>query len=158
MQTTDKVPNAAWFSRIAVWLEDAGEILLAVTPAGCGGATGYAFCKGLSEVAAALDRHSDAARVIAYKSHSLDIRGTVDERFISTVKARIPPRRDFLLISLEPSPWFGVRGYRGQSHEDLEEYLRDRMGEQVCLGLDPDDEAGEDGISVVYKGGIVGAY
>jgi hypothetical protein len=152
-------PDETWLSRVGGWLERSEDLLVAFTAAGGGGSTSYFFCQSADEIKRIVSEAPKGARLVAYERHSLTLRGTVDDAFIKSARDRIPQGRSFLLVSLMPADhFFGLQADKGDSHEELEEYLEELRGVSVAVGLDPDEESGADGYVLAYKDGLVGAY
>lgn len=152
-------PDTKWFSIVNSWLEENGELIVSFTFANSGGAGGYIFCASLDDVNKLVSMVPDATRLLVYRKYSPLLRGVVDESMILQAKKDFPKNSDALLISLEElEETFGYDGFNVQNPEELEEYLRDLIGENVLICIHPADECIDEEQIVSYKGGIRGAY
>ena len=144
-----------WLSLVSGWFRAKQEQLFAITPPG-GASTSYFLFKSAQDLTGLVRTLRDGTRIVAYKRHSLTIRGVVDDGFREKALRVIPDNVGYLVVRLDESAYSsGLEGHAGRSHQELKEHLYQCRGEFVRIGPNPDDTS--DHVSIAYKGGIVGS-
>jgi len=141
------------------WIAATNEMFVVMLYIGMAGSKDYAFIKTFDEFLKLIENSSLGTEFVIFKDKQLPLRGTVTEPFISSAMEMIAEGEEYMLVELSPSSPESLLhdGVMGDTHEDLEEDLTDRMGEMVALGPCPQfwDEDNERMVSA-SKGGIDG--
>lgn len=151
--------NAAFLDRAASWIEQAGEVLVILRYLRAAGAKDYAICRNIAEFRDLVDAAPLGTDIEVFKDAQLPLRGVVDEVFAASAFEMIPPRGDYLLISLEKRENSQVSrvALLDNCPDELRGTLAELMGVQAAFGPCPDfNVADHEELISASKGGIDG--
>ena len=144
--------SKGFVNTVISWFNEQPELLADICNSGCGGTTDYLFFKSYEAFSAHLNTLQPHTRVILYRFPQLPLRGKVSQELVSTALASIPEGSEFLVVELELT--VAGKGQRyaydgGETHEELTEVLKGRLGRTVAVGLHPRSQNG-DSVLVAY--------
>lgn len=127
-------------TRVKQWIEVSGEILSMFQLANAGGVKWFEFFWDFESFSNRVIEQKPMTLVTVFSCHSLPMRGTVDEQFISTAVATIPDGVEWLVVKLAKTnygcaSWFDHQ--TGSTSAELESELRDCFSDSVAVGFCP---------------------
>jgi hypothetical protein len=144
---------------VATWIRESGEVLVILRYLRAAGAKDYGFVRTEDEFHGLIDILPVGTDIIVFRNQQLPLRGAVTDDFIASAKSLINDGDEYLYVKMQPLMDDDIRafGEMGDTHNCMDEDLREHMGEEVAIGhcppfIDPDNEA----MISASKGGIDG--
>ncbi len=134
--------NTEFRRRIADAIARNGEVLALFRFHAAAGSRSLEMFVSLEDFDERLSELPPRTSVIMFGEPQLPLRGMVDEQFVSAALRSFPDESDWLLVcrgktTAGSQSWF--HHCFGDSHEELEEELRERCwGEEAAIGREPD--------------------
>ena len=139
-----------FLSEVEQMLNRRGEILVETCYSHAAGSRDIVLLPSLSDFQKQLALLPARTLVNVYRHFDLPLRGIVDEGLIQAVLNLLPADAEYLIVHLRPrNDWRLASEYdktdgwlnsfqNDEGHAELEQGLRDILGEQVAIGLYPD--------------------
>lgn len=148
-----------YLNTVATWIRESGEVLVILRYLRAAGAKDYGFARTEGEFRRLIDVVPDGTDIIVFRDPQLPLRGVVNDDFISSAQSQIHNGEEYLYVKLEPLTPDDIRafGEMGDTHNCMDEDLREHMGDKVAIGLCPPFiEPDNDAMISASKGGIDG--
>jgi len=143
MRDYQSVTDPSFLQTVLDWMSQNGSVLCLIRYHGGASKGEYRIFDSKRELLNCLENLSPRTNVIVSGEPQLQMRGIVDENFISEALNRIPDGKNWLLVGLEAQTagrqsWFHESS--GSSCAELESELRDNYcwGRPVAIGQEPD--------------------
>jgi hypothetical protein len=150
-----------FISKVAEWIEESGEVFVALRYLRAAGSKDYALCYSKDDFLQVIQKVGIGTDIIAIQEKQLPLRGIASNALMDAAMANIPDGSEYLIVRTnrknqdDPRLW----GLMGDSHQELQETLKDEdcWGLEVALGiLPPFMDADNDKMISASKGGIDG--
>lgn len=137
-----------YLEMVTSWIQESGEVLVIMRYLNAAGATDYAFARTTDDFRKLLDALPVGTDTIVFRDRQLPLRGAVNDDFIDSVKSLIRDGDEYLYVKGQTLTPGDIRsfGEMGDTHNCMEEDLREHIGDEVAIGhcpsfIDPDNEA-----------------
>jgi len=132
--------DATFLDTLGRWLQTSSEILLAIRYSRAAGAKSFEFFSSFDAVLQRIRGLPAEASITAFRQPQLQLRGIIDDGFISRCLSSIADGTEFLVVetvqrSAGRASWFHEMA--GESHAELREALEDSRGRSVAVGEYP---------------------
>ncbi len=127
-------------SLVEQWLTEQGEVSALFYYSRMAGSKDFVFFHSLPSFLHHLRRLPPQTYIEVFRKPQLTLRGYIDEAFIKTALAKISGDAEYLMAGLDRVTSGKVSWLRftaGEGRAELEEDLRDDLGERVAFGLYP---------------------
>lgn len=149
----------AFLQCVQSWVEQDGEVLVLLRYLRAAGSRDWALCRTWAHFETIVNWAPRGTDIMVFRDAQLPFRGVVDDVFIASVLAGLPDREEYVLIAAEHDSQRGISTFSTEPdhHDDLRDYLDDRRGVEVAVGLAPDYTAPDhDGLISAAKDGVDG--
>lgn len=125
---------------LEIWLERQSEVLILIRYSRAAGNKNFEFHRSLASLLERLHELPPETCVTVFRTPQLQLRGVVDDEFISKCLSSLPVGSEYVVVDPAPS-MFGRCSSSdfsaGVSHHELREDLEGRKGKPVAFGQYP---------------------
>lgn len=122
------------------WLDSQPEVLILIRYSRAAGNKDFEFYRSLAALLERLRQLPPETCVTVFRNPQLQVRGIVDDEFISRCLDSVPDGSEYAVVETTPSRLGRFSHFNfsaGESHHELREDLESRRGEPVAVGEYP---------------------